>query len=69
MQTSISLLRLAQVEERTGLKRSKIYQMMGSRQFPSPIKLGKRSVRWPSNSIDSWIESITALNPKTVEVE
>jgi prophage regulatory protein len=60
MKTEITLLPLPQVEKRTGIKHSKIYTLIASGQFPTPVRLGKRSVRWRSDAIDSWIERITA---------
>jgi prophage regulatory protein len=64
METTITLLRLPQVEARTGLKRSKIYQMIGAKQFPSPLRLGKRSVRWRDDEIGAWISSLSSGNSK-----
>lgn len=51
-----TILRLPQVQSRTGLSRSTIYAYIAKDQFPSPIKLGARSVGWVSSSIDSWID-------------
>ncbi len=50
------LLRLPQVQERTGLSRSSIYAAIKRSEFPAPVSLGRRSVGWPSNLIDQWIE-------------
>ncbi len=52
-----SILRLPQVQSRTGLSRSTIYAFVSQGRFPKPIALGARSVGWISSSIDSWIES------------
>ena len=53
---SISLLRLPTVKDRTGKSRSTIYAEIKDGTFPKPIKIGKRSVAWPSNVIDEYIE-------------
>ncbi|MFP1908197.1 AlpA family transcriptional regulator [Lonsdalea quercina] len=53
--TSHQLLRLKQVEEKTGLKRSQIYLYMKSGDFPRSIKIGPASVAWLKSEIDEWI--------------
>lgn len=56
MQTT-SILRLQDVKARTGLSRSEIYRREALGQFPSRVSLGTRSVGWPSEEIQSWIEA------------
>ena len=51
------LLRLPQVIERTSLRRSTIYEMMGNGNFPKPVKLNLRSNGWLETEIDDWLES------------
>ncbi|MFE8147228.1 AlpA family transcriptional regulator [Brenneria goodwinii] len=53
--TSHQLLRLKQVEEKTGLKRSQIYLYMKSGDFPHSIKIGPSSVAWLESEINEWI--------------
>ncbi|WP_219953067.1 AlpA family transcriptional regulator [Dickeya zeae] len=53
--TSHQLLRLRQVEEKTGLKRSQIYLYMKDGIFPASIKIGPASVAWLESEIDEWI--------------
>ncbi|MCI4115250.1 AlpA family transcriptional regulator [Dickeya dianthicola] len=53
--SSHQLLRLRQVEEKTGLKRSQIYLYMKEGTFPSSIKIGPASVAWLESEIDEWI--------------
>ncbi|PJR59501.1 AlpA family transcriptional regulator [Raoultella sp. T31] len=53
--TSHRLLRLKQVEEKTGLKRSQIYLYMKDGSFPRSIKIGPSSVAWLESEIDDWI--------------
>lgn len=52
---SHQLLRLKQVEAKTGLKRSQIYLYMKDGTFPSSIKIGPASVAWLESEIDGWI--------------
>lgn len=53
--TSHQLLRLKQVEQKTGLKRSQIYLYMKEGTFPHSIKIGPASVAWLESEIDGWI--------------
>ena len=50
------ILRLPDVTERVGRKRSSIYFMVAKGEFPKSIKLGKRSVGWLESEIDNWID-------------
>ena len=55
------LLRLKEVEARTGLKKTAIYQAMKSGQFPKNVRLlGNKSVAWPESRITAFIESRVA---------
>ncbi|HIE9589808.1 AlpA family phage regulatory protein [Klebsiella pneumoniae] len=45
---------MKQVSEATGFGKTAIYKWMGEGTFPHPVKIG-RSVRWPSNEIEAWI--------------
>ncbi|HBR2750437.1 TPA: AlpA family transcriptional regulator [Klebsiella pneumoniae] len=49
------LLRLKQVEVKTGLKRSQIYLYMKNGDFPRSFKIGPASVAWLESEIDEWI--------------
>lgn len=51
------ILRLAEVINRTGLSRSSIYSYIKKKLFPSPVKIGERSVGWPESRIDDWVQS------------
>ena len=56
---SLRLFRLPAVLEKTGLKKTKTYDLIKQGQFPSPIPLSEdgRAVAWSSDDIDDWIES------------
>lgn len=56
---SISLLRLPQVIERTGICKAKIYQLMKLDKFPASIKVGN-STAWVSSEVDAWIDNTIA---------
>ncbi len=54
------LLRRPQVQRRTGLSRSTIYELMSAGKFPTSIQLTDRSVGWLAHEIDDWIASRVA---------
>ena len=51
------ILRRPEVEVRTGLSRSTIYEMMAEGTFPRPLRLGKRAVGWTETAIADWLAS------------
>jgi len=55
--TIVHIHRRGQVEARTGLSRSTIYEMMARGEFPRPIRLGKRAVGWSEAAISDWLNS------------
>lgn len=54
------ILRLAQVIDRTGLSRSKIYKDMILGRFPRVVKLGAKSVGWIESEIDAYVDALIA---------
>ena len=51
------LLRRREVEDITGLSRSTIYRMVKTGQFPPPVRVGPKAVRWRLSDIIAWLES------------
>ena len=51
----LRVLRLRQVEARTGLSRSSIYARVAKGTFPPPIRLGPRAVGWIESEVEAWI--------------
>jgi len=51
------LIRLDEVEQRTGLKKSTIYARMRLQpaQFPRCVAIGGRAVAWRESDIDTWV--------------
>ncbi len=49
------LLRLPEVAERVGLRRTAIYDRVARDTFPSPVHVTPRAVRWRESDIDAWI--------------
>ncbi len=54
--TALKIEKRKQVEFRTGLSRSTIYQKIAEGTFPAPIRLSAQAVGWLSHEIDDWIE-------------
>jgi prophage regulatory protein len=52
------LLRLPEVMDRVGLRRSAIYQRMSEGRFPKCRSLGPKCSVWVEGEINEWIESV-----------
>ena len=50
------LLPRSEVGRLTGLSTSSIYRAMRHSDFPDPLRIGKRAVRWRYDEIQDWIE-------------
>lgn len=48
------IYRLPEVMNMTGLSRSSIYLRVSTNEFPKPIKIGRRAVGLPEESIIAW---------------
>jgi len=55
IQREPAFLRRKQVETRTGLSRSTIYQYIKDGVFPKPVPLGPRAVGWLESDVSDWI--------------
>ena len=55
IQREPAFLRRKQVETRTGLSRSTIYQYIKDGVFPKPAPLGPRAVDWLESDVSEWI--------------
>lgn len=51
----LALLRLPEVCQRTGKRRSSVYRDIAAGTFPPPVKLGERASAWPEHEITAWI--------------
>lgn len=49
------LLRLPDVEQLTGLKKSTVYQLMREGKFPRCVRLTSRLSAWPESSVQEWV--------------
>ncbi len=55
IQREPAILRRKQLEMRTGLSRSTIYQYIKDGVFPKPVPLGPRAVGWIESDVSEWI--------------
>ena len=49
------LWRMPRVEGATGLKQSRLYELIAAGEFPRPVKLGPRASAWVSTEVQQWI--------------
>ena len=56
------LIKLPEVIQRTGKKRSTVYADIKAGLLPPPIKIGVKSVCWVETEIDEWIASRIAAS-------
>jgi len=52
------LLRLPQVLDRVGYKRSRFLDLVRQGVFPRPVKLGVRAVAWPESVVDDLVDRL-----------
>jgi prophage regulatory protein len=57
---ALRVLRLPEVEKRTGLKHASIYAAIAAGEFPAPIPIGLRAVAWVESEIDDWLQACVA---------
>lgn len=53
------ILRIRQVLDMTGLRRTALYEKMHANEFPQSVKLGARAVGWREGDVLSWIDGLT----------
>ena len=52
---ALSIERRKQVQARTGLSRSTIYDYIRAGRFPAPVRVGDRAVGWVAGEVDAWL--------------
>ena len=65
VEVPIRIIRMADVQARTGLARSPIYVRVSDGSFPQPIRLGARAVGWIESEVDAWIREQIAASRGT----
>lgn len=53
---SESLIRLSEVQRRTGYSKAWLYRLMSEKRFPLPVKIGSRAIAFIESEIDAWIQ-------------
>ena len=55
MECNDKLLNKQDVLARLGFKTSTLYRLMRLGEFPQPIRIGPRIVRWPESEIEAYL--------------
>ena len=50
------ILRMSEVEARTGLSRRTIRAMVARGDFPRPVRLSRRTVGWLESDLNAWLQ-------------
>ena len=58
--SALAILRRREVEARTGLGCSTIYDAIKAGTFPAPVQLGPKSVGWVESEINAWLAARVA---------
>jgi prophage regulatory protein len=66
---SLAILRCRQVEAKTGLSRSTIYERMRDGTFPHAISLGGRMVGWRVGEIDQFLQNPARYRTRVTTVQ
>ena len=53
----MKLLTTAEVCDRLGIRRTTFYALRSAPEFPRPIEMTKRTIRYRENELDAWLES------------
>ena len=59
------LLTRPQVEELTGLSCSSLYRLMAAAEFPRPVRIAKRAVRWRLGDLERYLADCPNGGPET----
>ncbi|MDC9623830.1 AlpA family transcriptional regulator [Xenorhabdus sp. XENO-7] len=54
--TKENLIRLPEVQRRTGYGKAWIYKLIADNKFPKQVKIGTRSVAFIESEVDGWID-------------
>ncbi|MBK5142875.1 AlpA family transcriptional regulator [Budviciaceae bacterium BWR-B9] len=50
-----TLIRLPEVQRRTGYSKAWIYRLISQKRFPQSVKIGTRSIAFIESEINEWI--------------
>lgn len=63
------LIRLPEVENLIGCKKSTVYTMLKQGTFPRPIRLSARMVAWNENAVLQWLQDRINQGGNTANTE
>lgn len=63
MSSNDKIIRLPQVMDAVGLKKTAIYDLIKVGDFPAPIKLGSRASGWLESAVQTWIQKKAGREP------
>jgi prophage regulatory protein len=66
MNSSVRMLRLPEVVNRTALSRSQIYRLIELGTFPKQVPLSERAAGWVEEEVDSWLRERIERSRKRV---
>lgn len=52
---SNTLIRLPEVQRRTGYSKAWIYRLLRESRFPQSVKIGSRAIAFVESEVDDWI--------------
>lgn len=52
-----NLIRLPEVQRRTGYGKAWIYKLINAGKFPQSVKIGTRSIAFIESEVDQWVAS------------
>ena len=52
---SHNLIRLPEVQRRTGYSKAWIYKLLKEKRFPSALKIGSRAIAFVESEINDWV--------------
>ncbi|MBA4143961.1 MAG: AlpA family phage regulatory protein [Nitrosospira sp.] len=50
-------IKIRRVLDKVGISKSHLYALVAKKQFPAPIKLGRRSSVWMEPEVDEWMDA------------
>jgi len=56
----VAIIRIRDVSQKTGLSGSMLYVMSARGDFPTPIRLTKRTIGWREEQVDQWLNARAA---------
>lgn len=69
MNSEITILRIQQVCQRTGLSKSHIYRLEKLRQFPARVALTAGVSGWLKSEVDAWLQNKVGSNRGTTAAD